>query len=309
MGATGAPPGKRGKVLVVDDSRVVRAVISTCLEAGGFEVAEAPDGASGLTLLGDCDVVITDLNMPGLDGFGLLAAVKARTPGVEVIILTGAHADDMGAAVKALRLGAHDYLVKPPANSDEVVLAVERALEKKHLRDTNERLLRQLEMLSLTDALTGVGNRRAFVVDVERELARSRRHKHPFGLALVDVDHFKKVNDTYGHQAGDEVLRCFVRLAAGALRKGDSLYRYGGEEFVILLPHAALGGAVLAAERVLAAVASSEIKLGEKGVRITASAGVAGVGATETVAEALSRADAALYEAKRGGRNRVCPAP
>jgi diguanylate cyclase (GGDEF)-like protein len=312
MGETPRPASGQelGRILVVDDSRLVRLVIREHLQGAGYEVSEAADGTSALAALdnGAFDVVITDLNMPGLDGFEVLAATKERGDGVEVIILTGAHASDMSAAVKALRLGAHDYLTKPPAHADEVVLAVERAIEKKRLRDTNRRLLAQLEALSLTDALTGVPNRRAFDQALEREVARALRHEHPLGIVMLDVDHFKKVNDTHGHEAGDEVLRSFARAILGAQRKGDSLYRYGGEEFVALLPHADPSGAALAAGRMIAAAAALELPLGSAVLRITASAGVACVDTTGSGPETMARADAALYEAKRTGRNRVCVA-
>jgi diguanylate cyclase (GGDEF)-like protein len=304
-------PRDRGRVLVVDDSRLVRLVIREQLESAGYEVSEASDGGSALALLGQgaLDVVITDLNMPGLDGFEVLAAVKERAPGVEVIILTGARADDIGAVMRALRLGAHDYLTKPPAHADEVVLAVERAIEKKRLREMNQRLLLQLEALSLTDALTDVPNRRAFDQALEREAARALRHKHPLGIVMLDIDHFKTVNDTYGHGRGDEVLRAFAQAALGALRKGDSLYRFGGEEFVALLAHADPTGAALAAGRMITAAARLELRAGPSTFRITASAGVACLDGQGDGPEVLARADAALYEAKRTGRNRVCSAP
>jgi diguanylate cyclase (GGDEF)-like protein len=126
---------------------------------------------------------------------------------------------------------------------------------------------------------------------------------------MLDIDHFKAVNDTYGHEGGDEVLRAFTRAALGALRKGDSLYRFGGEEFVALLAHADPTGAALAAGRTITAVARPELRHGLSTFRITASAGVACLDGRGNGPEVLARADAALYEAKRTGRNRVCSAP
>jgi two-component system cell cycle response regulator len=306
------PPSKpAGRVLLVDDSRLVRAMIAGYLSAAGYHVDEAADGASALAMLAAHapDVVITDLNMPGIDGFRVLSETRRIAPGVEVIILTGAHATDVGAAVRALRLGAHDYLTKPPESPEEVVLAVERAIEKQQLRETNRRLLEQLEALSLTDALTGVPNRRSYEAALEREIARAQRHQHALSLALLDIDHFKRVNDTYGHQEGDEVLRAFARTVTHVLRKGDSLYRYGGEEFVVLLPHADAAGAEIAARRIIGAVAAAPIALATTTLAVTASAGVASLDLAQDDGLGLvGRADAALYEAKRGGRNRVCVA-
>jgi two-component system cell cycle response regulator len=298
----------RGSVLVVDDSRLVRTVVGHHLKAAGFSVDEADNGQTAMHILskGSYDVIITDLNMPELDGFGVLAAVKRLGLSVEVIILTGAHAQDMSSAVRALRLGAHDYLTKPPANADEVILTVERAVEKKRLRDENKRLLHELESLSRTDALTGVANRRSFDQALTQEMARARRYGSALGVVVLDIDHFKKVNDTHGHQGGDEVLRSFAKTVAGALREGDVLFRYGGEEFVALLPYADQAGAMKAAERLVKAVAAAPIRVGSTTINVTTSAGVAALASSDADGLSLvARADGALYEAKRNGRNRV----
>ena len=182
-------------------------------------------------------------------------------------------------------------------------------MEKRQLLEANRRLMRQLEVQSLTDALTGVPNRRAFDRAFELEAARSERHGKPFGLVALDIDHFKKVNDTYGHEGGDEVLRCFARAVAGALRKGDSLYRCGGEEFMVLLPVADLAGVSVAGERVVAAVAGCRIEVGGRVVPITTSAGGACLQPGGDAREVVALADAALYEAKKAGRNRLCLSP
>jgi two-component system, cell cycle response regulator len=302
------PPQKQGRVLVVDDSRLVRMVVARYLKAAGYDVEDADSGARALEKVatGAYDVVITDLRMPGLDGFEVLATVKRLAPAVEVIILTGTHAKDVGCAIRALRLGAHDYLTKPPANADEVTLTVGRAVEKKRLRDANQRLLHQLETLSRTDELTGLLNRRAFDETLQREVARSRRHNHPVGVVLLDIDHFKKVNDTHGHPVGDQVLRTLSAVVAAAVRSEDTLYRYGGEEFVALLPHVDLAKEMLVAERIVAKVAHTPLRIGASDLQITVSAGAA-VLRTQDDGEALvARADEALYRAKAAGRNQAC---
>ncbi len=309
---SGGPAEPRGSVLVVDDSRLVRTMVAVHLKSAGLAVEEAENGEAALRLLsrGTFDVIITDLRMPELDGFGVLAAVKRLGLTVEVIILTGAHAQDMSSAVRALRLGAHDYLTKPPASADEVILTVERAIEKKRLREANQRLLRELQSLSRTDGLTGVPNRRSLDGALAQEIARSRRHGDPLGLVMLDIDHFKKINDTHGHPGGDEVLRSFARTVAGTLREGDVLYRYGGEEFIAVLSHADLPGAMNAAERIVRAVAESPIQVGPTTINITTSAGVAALASCDADGSGLvARADAALYEAKRSGRNRAQASP
>jgi two-component system cell cycle response regulator len=305
------PSKVRGRILVVDDSRLVRVMLAQNLTAAGFHVDQAENGAAALELLtgGSYDVVVTDLHMPGLDGFEVLAAAKALAQGVEVIVLTGAHSQDMSAAVRALRMGAHDYLTKPPPSAEEVVLTVERAMEKRQLREANRSLLEQLEVQSLTDALTDVPNRRAFDLALPQEIARARRHDHGLGVIGLDLDHFKQVNDTYGHEGGDEILRGFARTVARVLRKGDSLYRCGGEEFAVILPFADRAGLAVAAERIVATVRTSPIQVGTALVPITISAGAAFLAAGDDGSLLWSRADAALYEAKKTGRDRVCLAP
>src|SRR5882672_4154413 len=237
------------RVLVVDDSTIVRRIIAGYLRDAGHQVEEAQDGAEALKQLGPdrFDVVLTDLQMPVLDGFGLLDGIRSRALDTEVIILTGS--DDMESAVRALRSGAHDFLRKPPSGALEVVLTVERAAEKKRLRETNLRLMRELDALSRRDALTGVFNRRIFDEMLLAETSRSSRYRLALSLVILDLDHFKAVNDRHGHQGGDAVLKLFAALAQAQTRDGDTLCRYGGEEFAVLLAHTPLDGAMDVARR------------------------------------------------------------
>jgi diguanylate cyclase (GGDEF)-like protein len=306
--AGGATVAGKGKALVVDDSRLVRAVITRYLRAGGYQTDEADNGAAALKQIAEesYDVVISDLRMPELNGLELLAAVKRLSPDLEVIILTGTHSQDMSSAIQALRLGAHDYLTKPPASADEVVMTVDRAVEKKRLKESNQRLLRELEAMSRTDALTQVPNRRAFDQALPREVSRARRHGLGLSLLVLDIDHFKKVNDSVGHQGGDEILKGFARLVSTTLRECEVVYRFGGEEFVVILPHTDAAGARKAAERIVAAVSEKPMPAAGTSLAITTSVGVACLGPEDEAGEAvLARADAAVYEAKRSGRNRV----
>jgi diguanylate cyclase (GGDEF)-like protein len=307
--AAAVTPGQSGHVLVVDDSRLVRRVVAGFLREGGYAVDEAEDGREALRRLesGNYDVVITDLSMPGIDGFGVLEAARKGPSGTEVIILTGSGANDVASAVRALRLGAHDFLTKPPSGAAEVILTVERALEKKRLRDANAALVRQLEALTRTDPLTGAANRRALDETLARERARARRHDLPLSVIVADLDHFKRVNDTYGHAAGDDVLKAFVQRASELFREGDGLFRTGGEEFVIVLPHTDQQGALAAAQRLVERVAARPLREGLG--TITVSLGVASARGTALDGHDLvAAADAAVYQAKRSGRNRAVAA-
>jgi two-component system cell cycle response regulator len=288
----------------------VAALIAAYLRQAGYEVEVVQNGAEALRLLdsGAFDVVVTDLAMPEVDGFGVLEAVRAASLMTEVVVLTGAK--DMESAIRALRLGAHDFLTKPPANAEEVVLTVDRAVEKKRLRETNLRLMRELEAQSRVDALTGVPNRRVFDEALARETATARRHGHPMSLVLLDIDHFKKVNDTHGHQTGDAVLKHFARLAQDNLREHEALHRYGGEEFAILMPHTPFEGALAAARRLLQQVAQAPFQLGARSLTVTASAGVSTLqGADLGRLDLVELADVALYAAKGTGRNRAMGTP
>jgi diguanylate cyclase (GGDEF)-like protein len=305
MGADDTPDTT---VLVVDDTTFVRQMIVSRLRRAGFEVAEATDGQEALDRFRNTAyaVVITDVNMPRLDGLGLLAALRERPESApEVILLTGSRAVDARAAVQALRLGAHDYIAKNASAGDEVVLAVQRAAEKWRLRAENARLLDELRRLSLTDSLTGLGNRRAFDDALRFEIGRARRHAQELALVLLDLDHFKRVNDQFGHAAGDEILTAFAGRLRSAVRASDRPFRYGGEEFAVLLLGVGAQGAVEAAWRIVHATASRP--LGERGRAVSCSAGVASLRAVDGSdgCELLERADAALYAAKRTGRNRA----
>ncbi len=308
------PVGRREneptRVLVVDDSVTVRKIMVGYLRGAGHHVGEAADGAQALEQLGTdrYDVVLTDLQMPVLDGFGLLDAIRSRSLDTEVIILTGS--EDMESAVRALRAGAHDFLRKPPSGGIEVVLTVERAAEKKRMRETNLRLMRELEALSRIDALTGLLNRRVFDENLQAETTRSRRYRLPLSLVILDLDHFKAVNDRLGHPAGDAVLKQFATIARAQTRDGDTLCRYGGEEFAILLAHTPLSGALDVARRLVATTAKAPFVVGEARLSVTVSAGVASLDAADDSGQALLRAaDAALYDAKRAGRNQALGAP
>jgi len=311
MSELAVAPGSQespGNVLVVDDSVVIRAIVGHCLRGAGFTVAEAENGAVALRMLEreDYDVVVTDLQMPEMGGMGVLAAVRQRAIPTEVVILTGSHAQDMEAAVRALRLGAHDFLTKPPSGPEVVVLTVQRAVEKKRLRDANARLVSELKALSSRDGLTGLLNRRTFEETLEREHERVRRYGHPLSLLMIDLDHFKSVNDTYGHRGGDMVLRSFAAVGTSVLRETDLLYRYGGEEFVALLPDTPAPGALDAACRVVSAVAGTPASVGSLAIRVTCSVGAACLDfESEPGYDIVAHADKALYEAKRSGRNRA----
>jgi diguanylate cyclase (GGDEF)-like protein len=294
-----------GTVLVVDDSLVVRSVVRGWLEEQAYRVVEVEDGQAAIDrcLADPPDVVLLDIEMPGLNGHEVLARLKCEPSvrDIPVVFLTN-HAA-MEEVLRGLGGGAHDYLRKPfePA---ELVARVGAALRVKKLQDELRRRNDELDAISRTDALTGLFNRRHLEEQLRVNVGASERYGYGIGLLLLDVDHFKQVNDTYGHPAGDDVLCELAARIVQGLRAGDIAGRWGGEEFLVILPHTDLAGTVQAGERIRSGIAAEPFVVAGTLREVTVSGGCTSqVGAD---GEALVRAaDAGLYEAKASGRNRV----
>jgi diguanylate cyclase (GGDEF)-like protein len=294
----------RARVLVADDSLVIRSVLRKQLEDYGHEVIEAVDGVDALRAVRGLapDIVLLDVEMPNLDGHQVLAQLQAdaATADIPVVFLTGRSSTDD--VVEGLRLGAHDYRGKPfePA---ELLARVSAALRVKRLQDELKERNADLERLSRTDTLTGLPNRRHLQERLVEAAASAVRRNDTMAVLMVDVDHFKRVNDTFGHEAGDRVLHDVAATLQRACRAEDVVGRWGGEEFLVVAPITTAAGAGVLAERVRAAVATEPVQLAEAECPITVSIGVAaGTGDVEGL---LRKADAALYASKDGGRNRV----
>jgi diguanylate cyclase (GGDEF)-like protein len=298
-------PGQRGTpvVLVGDNSPVVREVLRWHLESHAFKVVEAADGPETIALAQRVkpSVILLSLELPTLDGHQTLARLKADADlrDTPVVFIT-AHSDT-GDIVEGLRLGAHDYLRKPfePA---EVIARVSAAVRVRELQDDLRQRNAELDRISRSDPLTGLANRRHLDERLAAYAASAERHHHHMSVAIVDIDSFKGVNDTFGHSAGDAVLCEVARRLADSARIEDVVGRWGGEEFIVILPHCDVDGAVVVSERIRRAVSAAPV-LVEEGVAIPVTVSI---GCTDGVDERLiERADAALYEAKKTGRNRT----
>ncbi len=307
-------------ILIVDDAASIRHILKLKLEKIDEidTVLLAADGSEGLELLREnrVDLVLCDLIMPEIDGHEFLA----RKDGIEsaanipVIMLTGeAAVEDK---VCALGAGASDYLTKPFDDAEliaRVRVHLYNRLLQRELRVKNaelEILNQKLEELNRTDPLTGTANRRSLNESLEREYLRAQRYQRPLSLLMMDVDHFKHVNDTHGHQAGDTVLITIASSLLCSLRKQDVVGRYGGEEFAVVLPETVKDNALIVAERCRDMVASIETDTGSSRLKVTMSVGVAALSdeGVSGTAELIRAADRALYQAKREGRNRVVAA-
>jgi two-component system cell cycle response regulator len=306
--------------LIADDDPTSRLVLNALVSRRGHQTLVAADGSSAWKLLEDheVDVLLTDWMMPGLDGAELCRRARERSgPYVYVVLATALDCPEQ--VIEGMRAGADDYLVKPvdPLVLETRLIAAERvtALHRRvaHFQAEMERANRELLGQSLTDALTGLPNRRRMEQDLARVHERAIRSGRPYGLAMLDVDHFKLYNDHRGHPAGDRVLRTVAEVLIAVVRSGESVYRYGGEEFLLLVEEGGVEAVTAAAERVRSRIADLAIPHPARPSPppvVTVSAGVAGweEGRTSGCAEVLARADHALYEAKAAGRNRVASA-
>jgi diguanylate cyclase (GGDEF)-like protein len=316
---------EKARILVVDDEATVRSVLLQVLKEDGYDVTPAENGSQALEILrnNSFDLIITDIKMPGISGLELLKKVKQAQPDTQVIIITSYASLDT--SLTALRHGAYDYLFKPFEDLDLISAAAKRATEKVLLVKENRRLLGQLQKqnqqlekvnrtlknLACRDGLTGLYNHRYFQDVLTHEIYRAERNETIFSLIFLDVDHFKKYNDTHGHLAGDKLLRKLSDIFTRGVRKSDIVARYGGEEFVIILPSTSKKNAQIVAEKLRRYIEAFPFEGRETQPtgKLTISLGIAAYpddGQQRTLL--IQRADEAMYRAKNGGRNRVCVA-
>ncbi len=298
-------------LLVIDDSEAVRSRVISAIEPFGLfdRYVGAEDGLDGFKklLTSRVGLVLCDLVMPRIDGFRFLAMMKERPElqDIPVIILTGM--EDRELKIKGLEQGASDYVTKP-FDPEELVARVKVHLKIKHLQDDLKKSNELLLELSNTDYLTGLFNRRYLMNSLEKEVQRAERKSSPLSLIILDLDHFKRVNDSYGHLQGDAVLQMVSKQLLRELRAYDVAGRYGGEEFMAILPEASLKDAVVVAERIRGAIEKLRFSGEAVTLRLTASLGVSEYRETDCqncIDAFIKLADDALYRAKSNGRNRV----
>jgi two-component system cell cycle response regulator len=297
-------------ILVADDDRLVREKLGALLRARGHAVELVADGALALerAAKGDVGLFLLDVLMPGMGGLETCRLLKSLAQDREafwpVVLLTARNDGD--SRVQGLRLGADDYVGKP-FDERELVARVEGLLRIRQLHDDLVAAKQRLEALAVTDELTGLYNFRYLSTRLREELKRAERHREPLACAMIDLDHFKRINDELGHDVGDAVLREAARRVRGAVREIDVVARYGGDELLLILPTTPFSGALTVASRVWNDIRATPILAGSHELRVTPSIGVALYPSRDvTDAEALLRAaDQALYQAKRDGRDRI----
>jgi diguanylate cyclase (GGDEF)-like protein len=286
------------------DARLIREFLA---EKGGgqFRLEWADHLEEGLRHLdaGHVDLVLLDLSLPQSEGLDTLAAVLAHAPQIPTVVMTAL--DDAAVTVEAVRRGAQDYLVKGQIDGRLLVRAVRYAIERKQIGEALEEANRRLEELATTDDLTGLANRRRFMEVLKLEVERSRRHGSNLALVMIDIDGFKAINDTYGHAFGDRVLVEVAKMLQGDARVTDLAARYGGDEFMVLMPSTGAEEATIAAERIRKRISERPVSDGKRTLPISVSVGISAAEADRTATpDTLIRlADEAMYAAKHAGGN------
>jgi len=302
------PSSRQVTVLAVDDSAIYRKLVEHSLSRERYSVLFAKDGREALDLFAEHQptVVITDWDMPDIGGLELCRRIRRDFPSFHshLILLTGN--TDKARVVEGLAAGADDYLTKP-FHSGELVARVEVGRRIVELHREVQAKNRLLEEMALTDSLTSLPNRRAVDVWASRQLSAAARHGFPFWVVMTDLDLFKKVNDTFGHDAGDIVLKTFADILKTHTRQSDICARLGGEEFLIMMTHADKEGTKTAVERIRKHLEDTKFTFGDSIFTATASFGITGFHGTKPPDwnTLVACADTALYAAKHNGRNRI----
>lgn len=288
---------RSAEILVIEDEKEARDTLGSVLYAAGHNVNVVTSAKEGLKILKDihCAVVITELRMPDMSGSELVRSIRNLDPKISVIVITPYLF--INSAIEVMEDGAFGYITKP-FNPSEIRIVVEHAVERYYLMDEAGKKSYYYD-LSILDGLTGVYNHRYLHEVLDREIARARRYPQHLAIIMSDVDNFKKYNDTNGHLAGDELLRGMTNLFVRSIRNLDMVFRYGGEEFVVMMIETDKKGATLAAERILNLVRLS--------LPTTISMGISDYPADATDKDVLiDKADKALYQAKTTGKNKIC---
>ncbi len=294
---------EKSLILIVEDSAINSKLCQSLLAKNGYETEICSDGESALEFLSKStpDLILLDIIMPGIDGYQFSESIKAnpRLKDTPVIFLSAMN--DEESIIKGFSSGGVDYITKP-FRTQELLARTRTHVE---LKKAKEKLLQ----MAITDELTGLANRRYFMERLNSEYDRAKRYESKYSLLMIDIDHFKLINDNFGHKAGDRVLQEASSVMKKSLRTSDVIGRVGGEEFSVLLPETEVKAAMFIAERLRKRVEEKIIIHETEELSVTVSIGVSQSSpGDQSVDDIFIRADTAMYNSKREGRNRVEPA-
>lgn len=291
-------------VLIVDDDVAVCNAMHKYISMFDYKVSKTFSAEEAVEVLKNdpAHVVITDIMLPEMDGLELTGLIKENYD-ADVIVMTGHRADY--SYEEAIDKGASDFIFKP-VRFEELLLRLKRVLKEQELTKERDRMLKELQELAITDDLTKLYNSRHFYTQMESEIDRAVRYSRPLSLLFMDIDCFKKYNDNYGHLEGNEMLIRFARVIRSKLRKTDSTYRYGGDEFTVILPETSGTDAEFAALRIRSAMEAETFSPEPgKSVAITISIGITEYFPRESLSAFIKRADQAMFASKQKGRNQI----
>jgi diguanylate cyclase (GGDEF)-like protein len=295
-----------GNVLIADDDAEFRNLLVRRANRMGLQVVEAEDGQQAIDILmqQQFNVLVVDLYMPGFTGIDVTRQAKEYNPDIQAIVLTASAS--LESALEALRAGVYDYLLKPLESLAEFELTLTRALEHNYLIRENKRLFAEVQRLAITDPLTGLYNRHKLEEILDSEFERAKRYDRPLCLIMADMDRLKEINDSHGHFVGDEALKLVADAITTQSRKVDIATRFGGDEFVVILPEINMQEAYRFAQRILNAVQTIENLPSPLSLSIGITELNQNIG---SVYEFLRAADQALYQAKSAGGNKIAWIP
>jgi len=312
MSATQSFDNSQALILIVDDLPQNLQVLGSILRKNKYQIAVATNGQQAIDVLENIspDLILLDVMMPGIDGHEVCRRLKEqeRTRDISIIFLTAK--SETADIVKGFDLGAVDYITKP-FNATELLSRVKTHIELKKNRDVILNLIDELEeknkileKLAVTDSLTRIFNHSHIIERLGNEIYAARRHQDPLSITMFDIDHFKSINDTYGHQVGDDVLVAVTNTIKDALREIDIIGRYGGEEFLVVMRKTDRKGCYIASERIRQSI--QDLEWEHDNLQVTISGGIGTIESdSETAAAMIKRADECLYLAKKNGRNRI----
>ncbi len=291
-----------GTILIAEDDPDYRQLLSRRASRMGLDVHQVANGQEAIDAVNEreFDALVLDLYMPEHTGLEVIDAARKIDPDIQALILTGSASVET--AVEALRAGVYDYLTKPLESMTSFELALSRALERRYLVKENKRLFEEIQRLAVTDSLTGLYNRHKLQDSLETEVERAKRYSRPLSIIMIDMDKLKVINDTSGHAAGDEALKLVARSIQRSIRKVDLGTRFGGDEFVVLLPEADREEAAAVAKRIREAILAVEFESGKLSVSMGVVQWHSGF---ETSKDFVHAVDEAMYLAKRSDGERL----